>query len=105
VSCLFRDRVSLCSSGCPGTHSVDQPGLPTHKEPPASPSRVLELKVRATTVWHISVLFIYVCVCVCTMNGTCEVQKRLLDSVELELEIGRGDHVGAGNQTLTLCRI
>ena len=25
--CLFRDRVSLCSPGCPGTHSVDQAGL------------------------------------------------------------------------------
>jgi hypothetical protein len=25
--CLFRDRVSLCSPGCPGTHFVDQAGL------------------------------------------------------------------------------
>ena len=25
--CFFRDRVSLCSPGCPGTHSVDQAGL------------------------------------------------------------------------------
>ena len=24
---VFRDRVSLCSSGCPGTHFVDQAGL------------------------------------------------------------------------------
>ena len=24
---VFRDRVSLCSSGCPGTHLVDQAGL------------------------------------------------------------------------------
>jgi hypothetical protein len=24
---FFRDRVSLCSPGCPGTHSVDQAGL------------------------------------------------------------------------------
>jgi hypothetical protein len=24
---IFRDRVSLCSPGCPGTHSVDQAGL------------------------------------------------------------------------------
>ena len=24
---VFRDRVSLCSPGCPGTHSVDQVGL------------------------------------------------------------------------------
>jgi hypothetical protein len=25
----FQDRVSLCSPGCPGTHSVDQAGLAT----------------------------------------------------------------------------
>jgi hypothetical protein len=24
---VFRERVSLCSPGCPGTHSVDQAGL------------------------------------------------------------------------------
>ena len=24
---VFRDRVSLCSPGCPGAHSVDQAGL------------------------------------------------------------------------------
>ena len=24
---FFRDRVSLCSPGCPGIHSVDQAGL------------------------------------------------------------------------------
>ena len=24
---VFRDRVSLCSPGCPGTHFVDQAGL------------------------------------------------------------------------------
>ena len=27
VVVVFRDRVSLCSLGCPGTHSVDQAGL------------------------------------------------------------------------------
>jgi hypothetical protein len=26
-SVCFQDRVSLCSPGCPGTHSVDQAGL------------------------------------------------------------------------------
>jgi hypothetical protein len=24
---VFQDRVSLCSPGCPGTHSIDQDGL------------------------------------------------------------------------------
>jgi hypothetical protein len=45
---VFRDRVSLCSSGCPGTHSVDQAGLEL-RNPPASASRVLGLKACATT--------------------------------------------------------
>ena len=40
---VFRDRVSLCSLGCPGTQSVDQAGLEL-RNPPASASRVLGLK-------------------------------------------------------------
>jgi hypothetical protein len=46
---VFRDRVSLCSPGCPGTHFVDQAG-PEIRNPPASASQVLGLKVCATTV-------------------------------------------------------
>jgi hypothetical protein len=45
---FFRDRVSLCSPGCPGTHFVDQAGLEL-RNPPASVSRVLGLKACATT--------------------------------------------------------
>jgi hypothetical protein len=45
---VFRDRVSLCSPGCPGTHSVDQAGLEL-RNPPASASQVLGLKACATT--------------------------------------------------------
>jgi hypothetical protein len=45
---FFRDRVSLCSPGCPGTHSVDQAGLKL-RNPPASASLVPGLKVCATT--------------------------------------------------------
>jgi hypothetical protein len=37
---FFRDRVSLCSPGCPGTHSVDQAGLEL-RNPPVSASQVL----------------------------------------------------------------
>jgi hypothetical protein len=36
-------RQSLYSPGCPGTHFVDQAGLEL-RNPPASASRVLELK-------------------------------------------------------------
>jgi hypothetical protein len=45
---VFRDRVSLCSPGCPGTHSVDQAGLQL-RNLPASASQVLGLKARLTT--------------------------------------------------------
>jgi hypothetical protein len=48
VVVVFRDRVSLCSPGCPGTHFVDQAGLEL-RNPPASASRVLGLKACATT--------------------------------------------------------
>ena len=42
------DRVSLCSPGCPGTHSVDQAGLEL-RDQPASVSQVLGVKAYATT--------------------------------------------------------
>jgi hypothetical protein len=45
---VFRDRVSLCSPGCPGTHFVDQAGLEL-SNPPASASQVLGLKACTTT--------------------------------------------------------
>jgi hypothetical protein len=44
---VFRDRVSLYSPGCPGTHFVDQTGLEL-RNPPASASWVLGLKACAT---------------------------------------------------------
>jgi hypothetical protein len=45
---FFRDRVSLYSSGCTGTHFVDKAGLEL-RNPPASASRVLGLKACAIT--------------------------------------------------------
>jgi hypothetical protein len=45
---VFRDRVSLCSPGCPGTHFVDQAGLEL-RNLPASAYRVLGLKAYTTT--------------------------------------------------------
>jgi hypothetical protein len=54
--CLFWDRVSLCSPGCPGTHSVDQAGLEL-RNLPASASRVLGLKARATISQRNTVFF------------------------------------------------
>jgi hypothetical protein len=46
----FQDRVSLYSPDCPGTHFADQAGLEL-RNPPASASLVLGLKVCATTAW------------------------------------------------------
>jgi hypothetical protein len=45
---FFRDRVSLCGPGCPGTHSVDQAGLKL-RNLPASASQLLGSKACATT--------------------------------------------------------
>jgi hypothetical protein len=47
---VFRDRVSLYSPGCPGTHFVDQAGLKL-RNPPASASQMLGLKA-CTTIAH-----------------------------------------------------
>jgi hypothetical protein len=59
----FQDRVSLCSPGCPGTHSVDQAGLEL-RNPPASASWVLGLKACTTTTsLKLIVLKMYLSVC------------------------------------------
>jgi hypothetical protein len=49
---VFRDRVSLCSPGFPGTHSVDQAGLEL-RNPPVSASQMLGLKASDTTAGHV----------------------------------------------------
>ena len=45
---FFQDRVSLCSPGCPGTHSVEQDGLEL-RNPPASASQSWDYRMHATT--------------------------------------------------------
>jgi hypothetical protein len=47
VCLFFPARVSLCSPGCPGTHSVDQAGLEL-RIPPASAPQVLGSKACVT---------------------------------------------------------
>jgi hypothetical protein len=54
VVVVFQDRVSLCSPGCHGTHSVDQAGIEL-RNPPASASQVLGLKACATTAQNFGV--------------------------------------------------
>ena len=60
---VFQDRVSLCSPGCPGTHSVDKAGLEL-RNPPASSSQVLGLKAWATTAQFFFFFFFVVVVVV-----------------------------------------
>jgi hypothetical protein len=55
---VFRDRVSLYSPGCPGTHCVDQSGLEL-RNPPASAFLVLGLKACATTAQLLVLFFIW----------------------------------------------
>jgi hypothetical protein len=58
---VFRDRVSLYSPGCPGTHFVDQAGLEL-RNPPASASQVMELKAHTTTAWLTNII-LNLCFC------------------------------------------
>jgi hypothetical protein len=59
VSFFFPDRVSLCSPGCPGTHSVDQAGLEL-RNMPAFASQVQGLKAGATTAWRSVLSYLFV---------------------------------------------
>jgi hypothetical protein len=45
-----------------------------------------------------------VCVCVCTMPRACRSQKRESDSLQLDLQMFVGHHVGVENQTQFLCK-
>jgi hypothetical protein len=75
VCLFFQDRVSLGSPGCPGTHFVDQAGLEL-RNPPASASQVLGLKVCATKYIYMCIyIYMYVYACVC--------EKNFLDRVSL----------------------
>ena len=61
VGWFFRDRVSLYSPGCPGTHFVVQAGLEL-RNLPASASRVLGLKACAITPgFNMSFIYLYFC--------------------------------------------
>jgi hypothetical protein len=64
---LFQDRVSLCSPGCPGAHSVDQARLEL-RNLPAFASQVLGLKACATTARLVCIFvwYVYTFTCVCT---------------------------------------
>ena len=46
----FQDKVSLCSPGCPGTHSVDQAGLKYHPSTLPLPLKCWDLKSASGSV-------------------------------------------------------
>jgi hypothetical protein len=56
----FRERVSLCSPGCPGTHFVDQAGLEL-RNPPTSASQSAGIK----GVHHHAHLFLPLLIAAC----------------------------------------
>jgi hypothetical protein len=88
---IFRDRVSLCSPGCPGTHSIDQAGLEL-RNPPASASQVLGLKACATMPGSVYFLKIYY-ICMYVYMYTVAVQMVV------------SHHVVAGNWIQDLCSL
>jgi hypothetical protein len=89
ILCLdFQGRVSLRSPGCPETHSVDQAGREL-RDPSTSVSRVLGLKVYATTdgghfFFPLKLIFMCMRVFLAHVPGACRDQKRVLDSLELK---------------------
>jgi hypothetical protein len=69
---LFLFCFFLYSPGCPGTHSVDQDGLEL-RNPPASASRVLGLKVCTTTPsykYQFLTLSMIPCYASCPLRGS-----------------------------------
>jgi hypothetical protein len=67
---VFRDKVSLYSPGCPGTHFVDQGGLEL-RNLPASVSWVLGLKACTTTSSTGIFFWLYIEYICFTMNSSC----------------------------------
>jgi hypothetical protein len=55
VYLVFRDRVSLCSPGCPGTHSVDQAGL----ELPGAGIKGVRAPPLPSCMFFLSINFLY----------------------------------------------
>jgi hypothetical protein len=62
---FFRDRVSLCSPGCPGTHFVDQAGLESEIHLPLPPKCWITGMRHHCPAHTQCFLKIYVCLYVC----------------------------------------
>ena len=93
---FFRDRVSLFSPGCPGTHSADQVGLKL-RDLPVSASPLLGLKAFATTLAgsvYLKVALLFSCAFinhrlgnVCVVFVCFEMRSHLLSQADWELTV------------------
>jgi hypothetical protein len=91
---VFRDRVSLYSPGCPGTHSVNQAGLELRNSP-ASTSQVLGLKACATTTQQeYKIFFKDLCIIIC--KYTVAVFRHTRRGCQISLQMVVSHHVFAG---------
>jgi hypothetical protein len=104
VVCLFvfRDRVSLCSPGCPGIHCVDHAGLEL-RNPPASASQVLRLKAYAATA-QLSFLVLKIKNNK-NLKSRSGIRSQLLHKGELEMQrLGKVEDFAEGtNRARSLC--
>jgi hypothetical protein len=85
---VFRDRVSLCSLGCLGTHSGDQAGLEL-RNLPASASQVLGLKVFTTMPSLLLLLLLFETRFLCVALAVLELTPwaRLASNSEIHLPL------------------
>jgi hypothetical protein len=97
VLLVFQDSVSLCSPGCPGTHSADQAGLELPASAPPSTGikkKKKKKKVCATTAcrdfldFHFMCVFILMYICGCIARGG--------SKMSLELQVVMSHHLGSG---------
>ena len=84
---FFRDRVSLYSPGCPGTHSVDQAGL-NLRNPPASASQSSEITVMCH---HSPAIYLFI---ICKYTVSVFRHHRVGHQISLRMVVS--DHVFAG---------
>jgi hypothetical protein len=98
-SFFFGDRVSLCSPGCPGTHSVDQAGLELRNLPASS---FFFLKIYLFCVYEC----FYMLVSMFTTGAQCPWRSEEFTGFpEPVTQIVISHCVGAGNQSQVLWRV
>jgi hypothetical protein len=97
---FYRDRVSLCSPGCPGTHSVDQASLELRNSP-ASASQVLGLKACNTTA-RLDLFILCICIFILSIWIHCFHAHQRGHRVPLQVVVN--DQVVAGSWIQEFCK-